>query len=88
MKSLLACVVLVGLPLVASADDSAAMAQCAEVAQRFSSEPRSLGISELDRLKTCIMIQRDAVAAANPQAPQQLLVVRSRMMRTSLKDDL
>jgi hypothetical protein len=89
MKSLLACVVLAVLPVLAGADQSVSVAQCAEVAQRFSSDPRGLGISDLDQLKTCITTQKEALISANPQQQAQAQVaVVNRMPRRVLHDDL
>lgn len=67
MKSLFAIVVLAALPVVAGANQGVSVAQCAEVAQRFSSDPRGLGISDLDQLKTCSNSQKEALISANPQ---------------------
>jgi hypothetical protein len=86
MKSLLATVVLAGLPFVAGADETASTAQCAEVAERFSAAPRSLGIGELDQLRTCITLQKDATLEAKLQQEQQAQVAVLRFPK-SLQDD-
>lgn len=52
---------LIGLPAMATAD-GIDMAQCTEVASRFSSHPQGLKIGELDVLKTCINVQVMAMA--------------------------
>lgn len=87
MKSWIAVsVVLAGLPLGAWADSDATMAQCVQVAQKFSSSPRSMEIAELDQLKTCINQQQ----AAMPEAAQRraLPVMERKLARASLRDDL
>lgn len=87
MKTLIATVVLAGLPLVASADGNVSLGQCAQVAERFSSAPRSLGVGELDQLKTCITLQREAVISDMPQQQAQVAAV-SRAPKRVLHDDL
>ena len=87
MKSFIACVVLAGLPLVASADDNASVAQCAQVAERFSSDARSMAINELDQLRTCITLQVEAMGRETPlQRPQ--LSMAQRYAKPALRDDL
>jgi hypothetical protein len=54
---------LLGLPLAAGATADST-AQCAELANKFTSAPRTLSISELDELKTCISEQRLAMEQA------------------------
>jgi hypothetical protein len=87
MKSLLACVVLAGLPLVASADENADVAQCAAVAERFSSDPRSMEISQLDQLRTCINVQVDAMGRETKSNRPQLTMAQ-RYAKPVLRDDL
>jgi hypothetical protein len=87
MKSLLACVVLAGLPLVASADENAGVAHCAAVAERFSSDPRSMAISELDQLRTCINVQVDAMGRDTSSKRPQLSMAQ-RYAKPLLRDDL
>lgn len=71
-------VLLMGLPAMAGADAGVDMAQCAEVASRFGSNPQGLKIGELDLLKTCINVQVMAMAT---DAEQHL---RSQPPRRSL----
>lgn len=80
--------VLVGLPLAASAGDGGDLAACSALAERFGSAPRALSISELDSLKTCITTQTTAMGAPAAQPTVGSDNVR-RLARTSLlRDDL
>lgn len=87
MKTLIASVVLAGLPLVAAAGDNVDVAQCAATAERFSSDARSLSIGDLDRLKTCITLQVEAMGnEAQLQRPRVTLA--QRIAKSALRDDL
>lgn len=77
---------LASLPMVALADSDAEMAQCAQMAQKFSSSPRSMAISELDVLKTCISGQQTALRSSLDQGRFQVGMERSRI-RASLRED-
>lgn len=77
---------LTSLPMVAHADSDAEMAQCTLMAQKFSSEPRAMAISELDVLKTCISGQQTALRGSIDQSRMQVGMERTRL-RASLRDD-
>lgn len=77
---------LASLPMVALADSDAEMAQCAQMAQKFSSSPRAMAISELDVLKTCISGQQTALRSSLDQGRFQVGMDRSRI-RASLRED-
>lgn len=88
MKSLIAAVVLAGLPFVAGADEIATVAQCAGVAERFGSAARALTISELDQLKTCITLQVEAMGRDTLQQQRPQVAVTKRYAKPFLRDDL
>lgn len=77
---------LAGLPVVAAADSDAEMAQCTQVAQKFSSNPRGMALSELDTLKTCINTQQTAMRGSAEQSRYQVGMEQTRL-RASLRDD-
>lgn len=79
-------VLLTSLPMVALADSDAEMALCTEMAQKFSSNPRTMAISELDTLKTCISGQQTALRGSLDQGRLQIGLERPRL-RASLRDD-
>lgn len=55
---------LIGLPMLAVASNQPDAPECTRLALKFSASPRSLAISELDLLKTCINDQRLAMEDA------------------------
>lgn len=77
---------LAGLPMVATADSDAEMAQCTRVAQTFSSDPRGMSLSDLDALKTCINVQQSAMRGSTDQSRYQVGMERTGL-RGSLRDD-
>lgn len=77
---------LAGLPMVAAADSDAEMAQCTRVAQKFTSDPRGMAISDLDALKTCINLQQTAMRGSADQSRYQVGLEQTRL-RASLRDD-
>jgi hypothetical protein len=79
-------VLLASLPVVAFAETDAEMAQCTEMAQKFSSDPRAMAISELDTLKTCINGQQTALRSSLDQSRLQAGTGRARL-RARLRDD-
>lgn len=79
-------VLLLALPAMAAADDSAPL--CAPLATRFAGAPRSLSIAELDELRTCINVQRAALLNAQRQAQRAALMAQRTHVRPSLRDDL
>lgn len=74
---------LIGLPAVAAAE-GIDMAQCTEVASRFSSNPQGLRIGELDVLKTCINVQ---VMAMAEEASQRSRTPSQRSLATAQPPD-
>lgn len=77
---------LAGLPMVAAADSDAEMAKCTQVAQKFSSNPRGMALSDLDALKTCINVQQSALRGSLEQSRYQVGMDQTRL-RASLRDD-
>ena len=77
---------LAGLPMVAAADSDADMAQCTQVAQKFSGDPRGMTISDLDALKTCINVQQAAMRGSADAGRYQAGMNHTRL-RASLRDD-
>lgn len=79
---------LAGLPLAAGAADDSDLAACSALAERFGKAPRTLSISELDGLKSCINVQAAAMGESGQRPTVGTDNVR-RMARTSLqRDDL
>lgn len=80
-------ILLSSLPMLALADSDAEIAQCTQMAQKFSGNPRAMAISELDILKTCINGQQTALRGSLDQSRLQQVGLERTRLRASLRDD-
>lgn len=84
----IALLLLLGLPVAAAADAAnpagADLALCADMAERFRDQPRTLSIADLDTLRGCINSQQDLLRSAQRSSA----LAERRVARASLHDDL